>query len=77
MENASNPEVLAVVPLPTAEERRRRETVLARVMLLAVDLVVSGEGLGLEVARDFKSNAERHMVYGNRWKTVHSNRSRE
>jgi len=47
-----NPEVLAVVPLPTAEERRRREMMLARVMLVAMDLVLSGEGVGLETARD-------------------------
>jgi hypothetical protein len=44
--------VLAVVPLPTAQERRRREIMLARVMLVAIDLVLSGEGLGLETARD-------------------------
>ena len=44
--------MLAVVPLPTAEERKRRELMLASLMLLAVDLIVSGEGLGLESARD-------------------------
>ena len=38
--------------LPTAEERRRREVMLARVLLLAVDHVLSGEPLGLETARD-------------------------
>jgi hypothetical protein len=52
MDNANNPEVLAVVPLPSAEERRRREIMLARVMLVAIDLVLSGEGMGLETARD-------------------------
>jgi len=52
MNNTDNPEVLVVVPLPTAQERRRREIMLARVMLLAVDLVLSGEGMGLETARD-------------------------
>ena len=45
-------EVPAVVPLPTAEERRRREVMLARVMLAATDLVLSGEGMGLETALD-------------------------
>lgn len=40
------------VAVPTAEERRRRENMLARVMLLAIDLVLSGDGLGLETARD-------------------------
>jgi hypothetical protein len=52
MDNADNPEILAVVPLPSPEERRRREVLLARVMLLAIDLVLSGEGLGMETARD-------------------------
>jgi hypothetical protein len=52
MNNAKTPEVLAVVPLPSATERRRREIMLARVMLVAIDLVLSGEGMGLENARD-------------------------
>ena len=52
MNKPENPEVLAVVPLPTAQERRRREIMLARVMLVAIDLVLSGEGMGLETARD-------------------------
>jgi hypothetical protein len=52
MENPNKPEILAVVPLPSPEERRRREIMLARVMLLAIDLVLSGEGMGLEAARD-------------------------
>ena len=52
MDNANNPEVLAIVPLPTAEERRRREIMLARAMLVAIDLVLSGERLGLETTRD-------------------------
>ena len=52
MENANNPEVLAVVPLPSATERTQREIMLARVMLVAIDLVLAGEPLGLEAARD-------------------------
>ena len=52
MDNPDNPEVLAVVPLPSSVERRRREVMLARAMLLALDLIVFGEGLGLETARD-------------------------
>ena len=52
MDNSDNPEVLAVMPLPTPEERRRREVLLARLMLLATDLILSGERLGLESARD-------------------------
>lgn len=51
-DNPDTPEILAVVPLPTAEERRRSETMLTRVMLVAIDLVLSGEGMGLETARD-------------------------
>jgi hypothetical protein len=51
MHNPDNSEVLAVVALPPPQERRRREIVLAREMLLAVDLILSGEGLGLETAR--------------------------
>lgn len=47
-----NPEVLAVVPLPTPEERRRREVLLARLMLVAIDIVLAGDALGLETARD-------------------------
>src|ERR1700688_4198632 len=46
------PELLAVVPLPSAEERRRREVFLARLMLLMTDHILAGEMLGLETARD-------------------------
>lgn len=52
MERKDNPEVLGIVPLPTAEERRRRKIMLARVMLLSIDIVLAGESLGLENARD-------------------------
>jgi hypothetical protein len=52
MDRRDNPEVLAVVPLPTAQERRRREIMLVRVMLVAIDIVLAGEPLGLEAARD-------------------------
>ncbi len=45
-----NPKVLAVVPLPTPQERRRRETLLARLMLVMVDIVLAGDPLGLEAA---------------------------
>jgi hypothetical protein len=50
--NKDNPEVLAVVPMPTAQERKRREVMLARVMLVAIDIVLASEPLGLETARD-------------------------
>jgi hypothetical protein len=46
MNKPQSPEVLAVVALPSAAERRRREIMLARVMLVAIDLVLSGEGMG-------------------------------
>jgi hypothetical protein len=47
-----DPEVLAVVPLPSAAERRRREVMLARVMLVAIDIILAGDPLSLETARD-------------------------
>jgi hypothetical protein len=43
MNNRDNPEMLAVVPMPSPEERRRREVMLARLMLVAIDLVLSDE----------------------------------
>jgi hypothetical protein len=52
MEKNNQPEVLAVAPLPTAQERRRREIMLARVMLVAIDIVLADEPLGLQTARD-------------------------
>jgi hypothetical protein len=52
MDNSNNPEVLAVLPLPSADGRRRREVMLTRVMLVAIDPVLSGERLGLETACD-------------------------
>jgi hypothetical protein len=52
MNKPESPEVLAVIPLPISQERRRREVMLARVMLVAIDIILSGEPLGLESARD-------------------------
>jgi len=52
MNNTDTLEVPAVVPLPSAEERKRREGMLTRVMLVAIDQVLSGEPLGLETALD-------------------------
>jgi len=54
MNNRVSPEVLAVVPLPSPEERKRREVMLARVMLVAIDIVLAGELLGLETSRDLR-----------------------
>jgi hypothetical protein len=52
MNSPNSPEVLAVVPLPSAAERRLREILLARLMILMTDHILAGEGLGLETARD-------------------------
>jgi hypothetical protein len=52
LNDRDDPEVLAIVPLPSAAERRLREILLARLMLVMVDIVLSGESLGLETARD-------------------------
>lgn len=52
-ENSDEPEVLAVVALPSAAERSRRERVLARLMLVMVDIVLAGDPLlGVGTARD-------------------------
>jgi len=50
--DSDTPEVLAAVPLPTAEERRCRQVMLARLLLVAVDMTLAGEPLGLGTARD-------------------------
>jgi hypothetical protein len=52
MDRTDNPEVLAVVPLPSANERRCGQVMLARLLLVAVDMTLAGEPLGLETARD-------------------------
>ena len=52
MNKPESPEILAVVTLPSAAERRQREIMLARVMLVAIDIVLAGKSLGLETARD-------------------------
>ena len=41
-----------VLAVPMPRERRRRAVVLTLVMLVAIALVLSGEPLGLETARD-------------------------
>jgi hypothetical protein len=50
------PEMLAVAVIPSAEERRRRELVLARLLLLALEMLLS-EGhtelaVKIETAKD-------------------------
>jgi hypothetical protein len=44
--------VTGILAVPSADERRRRDVMLTRVMLLAIDHVLSGERLGLETARN-------------------------
>ena len=58
MDNQTTPEVLEVVPLPSAAERRLREVNLARLMLVMVDNVLAGDPLGLETARDLIREVE-------------------
>jgi len=58
MDNPDAPQVLAVVPLPTAQERRRRQIMLCRLLLVAVDMTLAGEPLGLETARDLIREVE-------------------
>ena len=52
MNNANEPEVLAVIPLPSAGERRLREVNLARLLLVAIDIILAGDPVGLDPARD-------------------------
>jgi hypothetical protein len=47
MDNSDEPQVLAVIPLPPAAERRHRQVMSARVMLVAIDIVLAGDPLGL------------------------------
>ncbi len=56
MKNADTPEVLAIVPLPTAEERSRRELMLARLLVITLEMLLS-EGhtdlaVKIETAKD-------------------------
>jgi hypothetical protein len=55
-ENSDEPEVLAVALIPAPEERKRRERVLARLLLLALEMLLS-EGhtdlsVKIETAKD-------------------------
>lgn len=52
----NEPEVLAVAVIPTAEERKRRERVLARLLVITLDMLLS-EGytdlaIKIETAKD-------------------------
>ena len=47
-------EVLVLLPA----ERRRREILLARLMLVAIDIVLGGDLFGLETARDLLREVE-------------------
>jgi hypothetical protein len=57
--NTDNPEVLDSVPLPSAAERRHREVMSARVMLVAIDIVPAGDALRMETARDLRREVRR------------------
>ncbi|HKI24757.1 MAG TPA: hypothetical protein VKA07_00445 [Candidatus Sulfotelmatobacter sp.] len=48
----NEPKMLAVIPLPSAADRRLREVNLARLMLVMVDIILAGDPLGLETGRD-------------------------
>jgi len=50
LNDRDDPEVLAIVPLQSAAERILREILLARLMLVMVDIVLAGDPLGLEAA---------------------------
>jgi hypothetical protein len=52
MNSPEYPEILAYAVLPSPEERRRREILLVRLMLVAIDMVLADEGIGLQCARD-------------------------
>ena len=52
MGNRRTLEVPAIMLLPLAEERRRREAFLASLMLLMTDTSSPANALGLETARD-------------------------
>ena len=43
MNNSHSPDLLAVVPLPVLEERKRRQRVLARLLVIALDMLLSEE----------------------------------
>ena len=47
-----NPEDAGVLAIPSPQERRLREINLARLILVMVDIVLAGDPLGLETARD-------------------------
>jgi hypothetical protein len=56
MNNPDTPEVLAVVALPSAAERRRREIMLARLLVITLEMLLS-EGhtdlaVKIETAKD-------------------------
>ena len=55
-EDSDEPEVLAVALIPSAEERRRRELMLARLLVLALEMLLSEGHIDLgekiETARD-------------------------
>jgi hypothetical protein len=56
VDSPDSPEVLAVALIPSADERKRRERVLARLLVLALEMLLS-EGyidlsIKIEIAKD-------------------------
>lgn len=55
-ENNKGPEVLALALIPAPEERKRRERLLARLLLLALEMLLSEGhidlGVKIETAKD-------------------------
>ena len=55
-ENSYEPEVLAVAVIPPADERKRRERVLARLLVIALEMLLSEGhidlGVKIETAKD-------------------------
>ena len=49
MNNTDSPEVLAVALIPSADERKRRERVLARLLVIALEMLLSEGYIDLAV----------------------------
>ena len=56
MNGTDNPELLAVALIPAPEERKRRERLLAKLLLMAVEMLLSGGhtelAVKIETAKD-------------------------
>jgi len=56
MNHTDNPEVLAIAVIPSADERKRRERVLARLLVITLEMLLSEGhtdlGIRIETAKD-------------------------